>query len=64
MLRGSVLIWCHLYPDELDDVAPQMGTDCVYRVRTETDVELPKAVDLGCGICLHGFESCHALHAS
>ncbi len=25
----------HLYPDELDQVAQQMGTDCVYQVRTE-----------------------------
>jgi integrase len=25
----------HLYPDELDEVAQQMGTECMYPVRTE-----------------------------
>jgi integrase len=25
----------HLYPDELDDVARQMGSQCVYSVRTD-----------------------------
>jgi hypothetical protein len=24
----------HLYPDELDQVAQQMGANCVYQVRT------------------------------
>lgn len=24
----------HLYPDDLDDIAQQLGLDCVYPVRT------------------------------
>lgn len=34
----------HLYPDEMDDVAQQMGALCAYRVRTQSDSGLAKAV--------------------